>query len=182
MNFYEQLQKQFVIPVLRETDGSKLEALALDLAAKGSKILELTLMSDAGITVIKKLSSRSDLIIGAGTVLNEDLAKKAVDSGAKFIVTPGFTHSVQKVSEQNKIPFIPGVLTPTEIMHAMTHGCDLIKLFPISSVGGASYLKQLNGPFPNTKWMPSGGIRIDDIKEYKDAGAFCIGIGGRKFN
>lgn len=181
MSFYNDLHKQFVIPVLRETDAAKLEAAALELASKGNKILELTLMSDAVFAVIKKLSAKGDLVIGAGTVLNEDLAKKAIDHGAKFLVTPGFTHSVQKTAELAKIPFIPGVLTPTEILHAKTHGCELIKIFPISSVGGAAYLKQLNGPFPNTKWMPSGGVNLDQIKEYKEAGAFCVGVGGRNF-
>src|SRR4051812_38707591 len=111
-NFFEELHKQFVIPVIRETDADKLETLALELISKGSKILELTLMTDSAFSVIKKLSAKNDLIIGAGTVLTEELAKRAIDHGAKFIVTPGFTHSVQKVAEQNKIPFVPGVLTP----------------------------------------------------------------------
>ena len=178
MSVLESLKTQFAIPVIRENDSSTLESICLALADGGLKVLEITLMSDAAYEVIKKLSVRSDLVIGAGTVLNSADVEKAIQSGAKFLVSPGLNLLALETAKKNNIPFYPGVLTPTEIMAAQAVGCELVKVFPISSIGGTAYLKSLRGPFPKMQWMVTGGVGLSDLKSYKDAGASAVGLGG----
>jgi 2-dehydro-3-deoxyphosphogluconate aldolase/(4S)-4-hydroxy-2-oxoglutarate aldolase len=179
MNLLEKIHEQFVIPVLRETDEEKLYSLGKALAEGGLKILEITLMSDSALKVIKRLCSESDLVIGAGTVLDQASAEKAIAAGAKFLVSPGLNEGAVVFARNNNIPFFPGVMTPSEIMQATSLGCDIIKVFPISSLGGTSYLKYLVGPFPKLKVMASGGIGLDDIGAYIGIGAFCVGAGSQ---
>lgn len=175
----EKIHEQFAIPVLREADEEKLYSLGKALADEGLKVLEITLMSDSALKVIKRLSSEKELIIGAGTVLDQEMAKKAMDAGAKFLVSPGLNEGAVVIARNNNVPFIPGVLTPSEIMQAISLGCEVIKIFPVSNVGGVSYLKNLKGPFPKLKVMSSGGIGLTDLKDYFEAGAFCVGVGSQ---
>ncbi len=175
----EKLHEQYVIPVLRETDEEKLYALAKTLAEGGLKVLEVTLMSESALKVIKRLSSDKDLIIGAGTVLDQTSAKKAMEAGARFLVSPGLNEGAVVFARNNSIPFIPGVMTPSEIMQATSLGCEVIKIFPVSVVGGVSYLKNLKGPFPKLKVMASGGIGLSDISDYFKEGTFCVGAGSQ---
>lgn len=173
------LTSQFVIPVIRETHESTLEHLVMALAEGGLTAVEITLMSEAAFKVIAKLSSKTELTIGAGTVLTPEQTKGAIDAGAKFLVSPGLNEESVKIAHRNSLPFIPGVLTPTEIMRAQALGCDTVKIFPVTQVGGASYLKALQGPFPQMKWMATGGVQLNDIKSYLDAGCLCVGLGGQ---
>jgi 2-dehydro-3-deoxyphosphogluconate aldolase/(4S)-4-hydroxy-2-oxoglutarate aldolase len=175
----EKLHEQYVIPVLRETDEEKLYSLAKALAEGGLKVLEVTLMSESALKVIKRLSSEKDLIIGAGTVLDQTSAKKAMEAGAKFLVSPGLNEGAVVFARNNNIPFIPGVMTPSEIMQATSLGCEVIKIFPISVVGGISYLKNLKGPFPKLKIMASGGIGLSDVSDFFKEGTFCVGAGSQ---
>ena len=179
MNLLEQFKEQFAIPVIRETREEHLESLCKTIADGGLKILEVTLMSDVAYSVIKKLSCDNDLVIGAGTVTTVDEAKRSIDAGAKFLVSPGLPIEAVKYAQKNSIPFYPGVLTPTEIITARDLGCELLKVFPISSVGGSAYLKSLQGPFPKLKWMATGGVSIDNLKSFYQAGATCVGIGNQ---
>lgn len=167
------VSKQFVIPVIRENDASTLESICLALADGGLFVQEITLMSEAALQVIEKLSGR--LTLGAGTVLTPEQAVKAKDVGAQFLVSPGL--NVEAI-EATDLPFFPGVLTPSEIMQARFAGCNVLKIFPISSVGGVSYLTSLKGPFPTLQWFPSGGVSFENMREYKKAGAFAVGMGG----
>lgn len=178
MNLEQELKNQFVIPVIRHQDEKDLLSLCEALIDGGLKILEVTLMSDSAFNVINQLSKRSDIIIAAGTVLSVEQAKRSIDAGAKFLVSPGLNIDAVQVALQNKTPFIPGCLTPTEVMAAKETGCDTVKIFPISSVGGISYIKNLQGPFPSMKWMATGGITLEDIPAYKKSGVTCIGLGG----
>ncbi len=179
MNVFEKLSSQYAIPVIRETDEEKLYSLGKSLAEGGLKVLEVTLMSESALKVIKRLATDKDLTIGAGTVLNEEMAKKAMDAGAKILVSPGLNEGAVVFARMNNIPFIPGVMTPTEIMRAMALNCEVIKIFPVSTLGGISYLKNLKGPFPNLKVMASGGIGLDDLRDYFENGTFCVGAGSQ---
>lgn len=179
MSTIDKITLQYTIPVLRETDEEKLYSLAKSLAEGGLKVLEVTLMSDAALKVIKRLTVDKDLTIGAGTVLNADMAKKAQDAGAKFLVSPGLNEEAVIFARNQQLPFIPGVMTPTEIMKAMSLDCEVIKIFPVNTLGGASYLKNLKGPFPQLKVMASGGIGLDDIRDYFEIGTFCVGAGSQ---
>ncbi len=179
MSVMDKFTSQYVIPVIRETDEEKLYSLAKSLAEGGLNVLEVTLMNDSAFKVIKRLSTDKDLIIGAGTVLNKEMAQKAQDAGAKFLVSPGLNEEAVTFARESEIPFIPGVMSPTEIMKAMNLKCDVIKIFPVNTLGGISYLKNLKGPFPELKVMASGGIGLDDIRDYFDIGTFCLGAGSQ---
>jgi 2-dehydro-3-deoxyphosphogluconate aldolase/(4S)-4-hydroxy-2-oxoglutarate aldolase len=179
MNLIEHFQHQFAIPVLRETREESLYSLVEAITEGGLPIVEITLMSDSAYSVIKRLSSHSNMIVGAGTVTTLDEAKKAINSGAKFLVSPGLPIKAIEYAHTQNVPFYPGVLTPTEIITARDLGCELLKVFPISSVGGTSYLQNLKGPFPKLKWMATGGVKLADLKSYMDTGTTCVGIGNQ---
>lgn len=179
MTLIEKIHSQYVIPVLREKDEETLYALAKALAEGGLKVLEVTLMSASAYKVIKRLSVDHDIIVGAGTVLDQAMAEKAMDAGAKFLVSPGLNEGAVVFARNKNVPFIPGVMTPTEIMQALSLGCEVVKIFPVSTLGGVSYLKNLKGPFPELKVMASGGVGLNDLRDYFQVGTFCIGAGGQ---
>ena len=173
-----QLQIDKIVGIVRLNDSSNLVELARVLQDAGVNFLEITLTTPNAFNAIEKISEMldDDFYVGAGTVTTLDLAEKAIKSGAKFIVSPNFKKEVIEISHSNSIPAMPGCLTPTEIFEAHEAGADVIKIFP-SSLGGTAYLKEMRGPFPEIKFMPTGSIDRDVIVEYLKVGAFCLGIG-----
>jgi 2-dehydro-3-deoxyphosphogluconate aldolase/(4S)-4-hydroxy-2-oxoglutarate aldolase len=173
-----QLQIDKIVGIVRLNDSSNLVELARVLQDAGVNFLEITLTTPNAFNAIEKISEMldDDFYVGAGTVTTLDLAEKAIKSGAKFIVSPNFKKEVIEISHSNSIPAMPGCLTPTEIFEAHEAGADVIKIFP-SSLGGSAYLKEMRGPFPEIKFMPTGSIDRDVIVEYLKVGAFCLGIG-----
>jgi 2-dehydro-3-deoxyphosphogluconate aldolase/(4S)-4-hydroxy-2-oxoglutarate aldolase len=119
----------------------------------------------------------SKLLIGAGTVLNVEMARQCVDAGAEFLVSPGLDAGALALARERNILFIPGTLTPTEIMAACNHGAEVVKVFPCGNVGGPAYLKALRGPFPDLKMIPTGGVNLASAADYIKAGAFALGVG-----
>jgi 2-dehydro-3-deoxyphosphogluconate aldolase/(4S)-4-hydroxy-2-oxoglutarate aldolase len=174
----KQLQIERIVGIVRLQDSSNLVELARVLQDTGVNFLEITLTTPNAFEVIEKISGTLDnkFYVGAGTVTTFNLAEKAIKSGAKFIVSPNFKKEVVEISHSNFIPAMPGCLTPTEIFEAHEAGADVIKIFP-SSLGGANYLKEIRGPFPEIKFMPTGSINPEIMVEYLKAGAFCLGIG-----
>ena len=106
--------------------------------------------------------------IGAGTVINEEQAKSAVEAGAKFIVSPGFSDEVARYCIANGVPYYPGCVTPTEIMRALSYGLNIVKFFPAGVYGGLKAMKALAAPFPQIKFIPTGGVDLANLKEYLD--------------
>jgi 2-dehydro-3-deoxyphosphogluconate aldolase/(4S)-4-hydroxy-2-oxoglutarate aldolase len=174
----KQLQIDRIIGIVRLNDASNLVELAQVLQDAGVNFLEITLTTPNAFEAIEKISEMldDDFYVGAGTVTTLNLAEKAIKSGAKFIVSPNFKKEVIEISHSNSILAMPGCLTPTEIFEAHEAGADIIKIFP-SSLGGTAYLKEIRGPFPEIKFMPTGSITPDMIAEYLKVGAFCLGIG-----
>jgi 2-dehydro-3-deoxyphosphogluconate aldolase/(4S)-4-hydroxy-2-oxoglutarate aldolase len=174
----EQLQIDKIVGIVRLNDSSNLVDLARVLQDAGVNFLEITLTTPNAFEAIEKISQTldDDFYVGAGTVTTLDLAEKAIKSGAKFIVSPNFKKEVIEISHLNSIPAMPGCLTPTEIFQAHEAGADIVKIFP-SSLGGTAYLKEIRGPFPDIKFMPTGSIAPEMITEYLNVGAFCLGIG-----
>lgn len=107
-----------------------------------------------------------DMNIGAGTIINLEQAKKAVESGAKFLVSPGLSEAVAVYAKENNIPYYPGCVTPTEIMKALELGIDIVKFFPANVYGGLKALKALAGPFPQIKFIPTGGVDLTNLDEF----------------
>lgn len=109
-----------------------------------------------------------DMNIGAGTVINAEQAKSAVQAGAKFIVSPGFSDEVARYCTDEKIPYYPGCVTPTEIMRALSYGLNVVKFFPAGVYGGLKAMKALSAPFPQVRFIPTGGVDLSNLKEYLD--------------
>lgn len=107
-----------------------------------------------------------DMNIGAGTVINLEQAQKAVESGAKFLVSPGLSEEVAKFASKKNIPYFPGCVTPTEIMQALKLGISVVKFFPANVYGGLKAIKALSGPFPQVKFIPTGGVDLDNLSEF----------------
>lgn len=168
-----------VVAVVRAENEEEAFKIAEACIEGGLPAIELTFTVPNAHLVIKKLSEEipeSDLILGAGTVLNEEMATLAIDAGAKYIVSPGFDEGVAVKCLENDIPYMPGCLTITEMMNVKKFGVEIIKLFP-GSAFGPSYVKTVKGPLPDIKIMPTGGVGLDNITEWIEAGVVAVGIG-----
>ena len=133
----------------------------------GLPIIEITYRTACAKEAIKTaINTFKNAAIGAGTVINEAQAKEAIEIGVKFIVSPGFSKKVADLCKKAKILYLPGVITPTEIMQAIDAGYTLLKYFPASDFGGLKTIKALGGPFPQVKFLPTGGINESNILEY----------------
>ncbi|MDR2583846.1 MAG: bifunctional 4-hydroxy-2-oxoglutarate aldolase/2-dehydro-3-deoxy-phosphogluconate aldolase [Fibromonadaceae bacterium] len=148
------------------------------------KFIEVPLNTENAALALKSLckeGKKKGLVVGAGTVITERNLQIALDCEAKFIVSPGANSAlVQKCAEKN-IPCIPGALTPTEIMHAFMLGATAIKVFPVSSLGGEKYIKELRGPFKEIPLLACGGVKEDNIKDYFKAGSDFVSFGASVF-
>ena len=155
-----------VIPVVTIDDVNKAGHLAAALISGGLPCAEITFRTAVATQVIKKLSSRGDLIVGAGTVLNTEQAKHAIDSGASFIVSPCLSQKVVSYCMDSGIPVVPGVNTPTEIGMAVEMGLSILKFFPAEALGGLTTLNAVSAPFNRVQFIPSGGIGPKNLVEY----------------
>jgi 2-dehydro-3-deoxyphosphogluconate aldolase/(4S)-4-hydroxy-2-oxoglutarate aldolase len=151
--------------------------------AGGVNVIEVTFTVPGALEIIRELAGRvgDDVILGAGTVLTPDVAENAINAGAVFIVSPGTNiATIAKAKEMGAAVF-PGALTPTEVVTAWQAGADMVKIFP-ANVMGPSYLKDLHGPLPEVPFMPTGGVSLATAKEYLEAGAAALGVGGDLIN
>jgi len=142
--------------------------------------VEVTLTVPGAETAIEALRKNfgAELLVGAGTVLDADDAKRCLDSGAQFIVSPGLDRATIGFVNSKEILMIAGALTPTEVVTAWKHGSDLVKIFPCSAVGGAAYIKALKGPLPQIPLIPTGGVNLQTAADFIRAGSEALGIGG----
>lgn len=166
-----------VVPVMAIDDINTAVDLAHALVEGGIPTLEITLRTEHGIKAIELIKKEvKDAIVGAGTVINGEQLKAVADAGAVFAISPGFNIKLAEASLESSIPLIPGVATPGELMLALEHGIDTMKLFPAEVVGGREMLKALNGPFPQVKFCPTGGISLATAPEYlKLPNVLCVG-------
>lgn len=165
-----------VVAVLRAPHADRFAAVADVLVGAGITAIEVTLTSEGAIDALAGLRRRlpAEAVVGAGTVLSADQAKAAVDAGAAFLVSPVLDPAL---AGDAGVPFYPGGLTPTEIFSAHRGGAPLVKLFPAATVG-PGYLKDLHGPLPDVRIMPTGGIAIADVATWLTGGAVAVGLGG----
>jgi 2-dehydro-3-deoxyphosphogluconate aldolase/(4S)-4-hydroxy-2-oxoglutarate aldolase len=165
-----------VVAVLRAPTADGFAAVADVLVGAGITAIEVTLTSRGATDALAGLRRQlpPSAVIGAGTVLTTDQAKAAVDAGAAFLVSPVLDPAM---GQDLGVPFYPGGLTPSEIFRAAQSGAPLVKLFPASAVG-PGYIKDLHGPLPGTRIMPTGGIGLDQVAAWLAAGASAVGLGG----
>jgi 2-dehydro-3-deoxyphosphogluconate aldolase/(4S)-4-hydroxy-2-oxoglutarate aldolase len=167
MPFLENLRQTRVVPVIVIQDVAHAVPLARALVEGGLNILEVTLRTSAALEAIRSIRAEiKDAIVGAGTVINAELLAAAADAGAGFIVSPGLTDEVAGAARDRKVPLLPGVATPSDIMRGLTLGLSTFKFFPAESLGGAPALKALCGPFPQVRFCPTGGVTAKNLPAY----------------
>ncbi|MED1201528.1 bifunctional 4-hydroxy-2-oxoglutarate aldolase/2-dehydro-3-deoxy-phosphogluconate aldolase [Heyndrickxia acidicola] len=171
------LENKKLIAVLRASHVEEAIAKGEALLRGGIKVLEITFTIPEAEKVIQYFADKKEAIIGAGTITSLEQAKLAWEAGASFLISPGFHTEVGRWTLEKGIPYIPGVLTPTDILAAVNEGFQTLKLFP-ASVFGPEYMKSLQGPFPRVKFIPTGGITKSNAKNWLEAGAIAVGAGG----
>jgi 2-dehydro-3-deoxyphosphogluconate aldolase / (4S)-4-hydroxy-2-oxoglutarate aldolase len=176
MHILSRILANKIVAIIRGADPGHVLQIADALKQGGVDILEVTLNSANALFVIGELVKKfgNEMLIGAGTVLDSKAAKAAIDIGAKFIVAPNVDIQTIQATKTNGAVSIPGAFTATEIVNAYSNGGDIIKIFPASS---AEYIKVLRGPLDHIPLMPTGGITLENISEFKKAGAVAFGIG-----
>jgi 2-dehydro-3-deoxyphosphogluconate aldolase / (4S)-4-hydroxy-2-oxoglutarate aldolase len=174
------LRRGGIVPVIRAASSTIAVKVGEALVAGGITTLEITMTVADAIAAIREVRSRMgpNVLVGAGTVTSRALAEGSLDAGAEFLVTPCIVPEVLGVARERSVAVLPGALTPTEVFTAWSAGGDIIKIFPASNVGGASYLKALKGPFPQIPLCPTGGVNLQTIGEFIKAGADAVGVGG----
>ncbi len=174
------IQTTGIVPVIRTRSAELALRAASVLREGGIDVLEVTMTVPDATQVIEALVKRlgSAAWIGAGSVLDADMARRCIDAGAQFLVSPGFDPELVRLGHAADVAVAPGALTATEVLAARAAGADLIKLFPCFAVGGARYVRALRAPMPDVAFMPTGGISLATLPEYFAAGAFAVGIGG----
>ena len=178
MTVVERLRNSVVVPVVVLDRVEDAIPTAKALAAGGVDTMEITFRTACAPEAIRAVAEKCpDVLVGAGTILNVEQAKLAVEMGAKFIVSPGFSSKVVGWCVENNIPVVPGCVTPTEIMSALECGLTMVKFFPANVYGGLSAMKNLSAPFVGLKFLPTGGVNTANIKEYWDA-PFIHAVGG----
>ena len=160
------LSKSKVIPVIIIDDDKKALPLAEALFNSGITCAEITLRTGAAIESLKIFSQFNKFTLGAGTITNIEQLHNAINAGAEFIVSPGFDETLAIESLKNNIQYIPGCITPTEIQKAKNNSIHLLKFFPSEPYGGINTLKALSAPFSDISFIPTGGIKINNIRKY----------------
>ncbi len=165
-NTINQFRQIGIIPVVVLDDAKDAKPLGEALVKGGLPAAEVTFRTDAAEESIRIMSKVEGLLVGAGTVLTIEQAKRAVDAGAKFIVSPGLNPDVVKWCIDENVPVTPGVQTPTEIEKALSLGLTTVKFFPAEPAGGLKMIKAVAAPYTMMSFMPTGGINADNIREY----------------
>lgn len=169
-----------IVPVVRAASSQQAMRAAEAVCKGGIPVVEMTMTVPGAVEVIGELSKTmgSEVLVGAGTVLDAETAKRCLDVGAQFLVSPGFDFETVKLANRTGTLIMAGALTPTEIITAWNAGSDFVKVFPCGTVGGAKYIKALKGPLPNILMVPTGGVNLETAADFIQAGAAALGVGG----
>ena len=167
-----------ILPVIRAPNADAAVAVVEALLQAGLTVAEITMTVPNAIDAIGAVAKRfPEVLVGAGTVTDAETARRAVDAGAEFIVTPCLVPEVIDAAHRADVAVLPGALSPSEVFEAFRLGGDMVKVFPAQSVGGAAYLRALRGPFPDIPLVPTGGVTLENIAEMFKAGAAAVGVG-----
>jgi 2-dehydro-3-deoxyphosphogluconate aldolase/(4S)-4-hydroxy-2-oxoglutarate aldolase len=166
-SIFEEFHSIGIIPVLEIDSVQHAKPLAESLLAGGLAIAEVTLRTDAAIDSIRVMTDEvENIMVGAGTVINREQAESARDAGAQFLVSPGMVEEVIVWAQENQIPILAGAVTPTEMIRGINLGLDILKFFPAETMGGLKAIKSISDPFPQLSFIPTGGIRPENLTEY----------------
>lgn len=176
------LQQHRAIAIIRSPKIELGLQMANAVAVAGIRLIEINWNSENPAELITQLQSElPKCIIGSGTILNLEELYRAIDIGCQFVFSPHTNPELIKTAVKAEVPMIPGALSPTEIITAWQSGATCVKVFPISAVGGAAYIKSLQGPLGQIPLIPTGGITLENAQEFIAAGAVAVGLGGNLF-
>src|SRR6266850_2660164 len=167
-----------VVAVIRLKDPAKLRAVVDALAEGGVRALEVTMTVPRAIDLIRELAPTlpPGFLLGAGTVTDAEMAKRVIDAGARYVVSPVFRPSVIAACHERDVPVMPGCFSPTEILDAHDAGADIVKVFPATMLG-PQFIRDVRAPLPQVKLMPTGGVTLDNAGDWIRAGAVAVGVG-----
>lgn len=170
MNFdyiLKEVELKKIVPVVKLDKATDAKPLAEALCAGGLPVAEITFRTQAAEESIRIITKEfPDMLVGAGTIVNEEQAKRALDAGAKFIVSPGFSSKVTEYALNHNVMIFPGICTPTELMMALEYDLPVMKFFPAKQYGGLDTINALAAPFPSVRFMPTGGINQTNILDF----------------
>jgi 2-dehydro-3-deoxyphosphogluconate aldolase / (4S)-4-hydroxy-2-oxoglutarate aldolase len=168
-----------LVPVIRAQSADEAMKVVDAICAGGVPILEITMTVPGALDVMEQVSRRfgSDVVLGAGTVLDPETARACILAGARFVVSPALNLDTIAMCRRYSVAVVPGALTPTEVVAAWTAGADVVKVFPCGALGGASYIKSLKAPLPHIDLIPTGGVSVKTAADFIRAGSLALGVG-----
>jgi 2-dehydro-3-deoxyphosphogluconate aldolase/(4S)-4-hydroxy-2-oxoglutarate aldolase len=174
----ESLLASKAVAIIRMTDAAKLAKAAAALRKGGVTALEVTMTVPGAVEIIRTMARDKEpgVLIGAGTVLDAGTASDVIAAGADFVVSPVMDTDMVRACREAEVLVVPGAFTPTEIVAAWRAGADIVKVFPATSLG-PQFFRDLRGPLPHIRLMPTGGVTLENAREFIAAGACCVGIG-----
>jgi 2-dehydro-3-deoxyphosphogluconate aldolase/(4S)-4-hydroxy-2-oxoglutarate aldolase len=176
------LKQERAIAVIRTPTFNQGQQMARAVATGGMRLIEITWNSNRAPELIASLRSElPDCLIGTGTLLNREHLQSAIAAGAQFLFTPHVDFGLIQLALQQGVPIVPGALSPTEIVTAWQAGASSVKVFPVQAVGGASYIHNLQGPLGQIPLIPTGGVTIENARDFLAAGAIAVGLSGNLF-
>lgn len=175
----EQIETLGLVPVVRAASADEAMRVIDAIKEGGVSVLEITMTVPGAVKVIEEVAARygEEATVGAGTVLDPETARACILAGAQFVVSPALNLETIALCRRYSVAVMPGALTPTEVVTAWQAGADLVKIFPCGSMGGASYIKNLKGPLPQIKFIPTGGVSLKTAADFIKAGSSALGVG-----
>lgn len=175
----QQIEATGIVAIIRAADSAQLIDVVSALRDGGVTCIEVTMTTPNALEVIRqaRVASGESAAIGVGTVLDAQTARAAILAGAQFVVAPVLDLPTIETCKRYSVPVMPGAMTPTEIVHAWQAGADFVKVFPTSTLG-ATFIKDLRGPLPQIKLVPTGGVNLDTVADFIKAGCAAVGVGG----
>jgi 2-dehydro-3-deoxyphosphogluconate aldolase/(4S)-4-hydroxy-2-oxoglutarate aldolase len=180
----QRIEATGIVPIVRAPSAEIAATVARAILAAGIDVLEITTSVPHATDLLRQLRKEvgTDVVLGAGTVLDAATAKACIEAGAEFLVAPGLDVETIRAAHALDKPCMPGALTPTEVIAAWRAGADMVKIFPCSALGGASYLRTLKAPLPQIKMLPTGGVDLTTAEDFIRAGASALGVGASVFD
>jgi len=176
------IEQEKIISIIRSDYPEEIENVVTSLYEGGVRVIEVTMITPSALKTIEFLSTHfPNIHIGAGTVLDPETARSAVLSGAAFLLTPTLHPGTIQMANRYQVPIIPGVFTPTEVLTAAELGADVVKIFPVGTLG-PRYIKELKGPLSHIEMIPVGGVTNDNAIEFLEVGSFALGMGSHLVN
>ena len=168
-----------LVPVVRAQSADEAMKVADAIREGGVPVLEITMTVPGALGVMEQVVRRfgSDVVLGAGTVLDAETARACILAGARFVVSPALDLATIEMCRRYSVAVMPGALTPTEVVAAWSAGADVVKIFPCGALGGASYIKSLKAPLPQVEMIPTGGVSMKTAADFIRAGSLALGVG-----